>query len=841
VRWMGDIEMPAQGEDAAAYLSRTGKVLDFDPKLLETYNFPDAAETRASIRAMGFVVNGLDLTDIADKISGFSIVRAARDKQIYGQGIIYPVMDNGTISYPLAANKLTNDDKTRIANTYMYHSPEMLFGYDMGEFANGDSIRIEDYYASEGADMGKVHTLPNAHMYEKLYEQATPGSGSGQGQKGYIDSIKYSHLAPASEGVSLYNPDDPTRVYDPLAVVGVGSAFAGQMARTGAGQLFVMDTSNQLGDYGDPTNYLRPICSYVRTKDTLYGGQTDAAKANTEYMFCGHYQEVNTALYTANGNSWVLNNIDVFGGDAFVNIFDFARLIYDGRVVGFPPTPPVYGFSHGIIFPIESHVNTNLRKGVHLAKDRSYDRSFVSADVNNTSGVTIDFLNDSTVTHLESFDYEDAYSQDESSIFYPALPIDFVSQTRNGKIVRRSEVKYNGEAIDNFRRYLPNNFIEVDVRGGNITNLIFSNDMLFYLQNMAVGYLPVFERQVMSGSVGGDTQVGVGGILERYDQISNWNGSQHKFSLVKVPDGFIWFDMRRRTFMKMKSGAGIYEISTVKGKQAFFANAFPSGDILTNDNPVLGKGISGHYDERFGEVRMVFNNGLIGSFTNVYNNKKDHFSGDFSEAPTLAISCNGFYLQSTPRRPAIQNATAYAVGAEVTDTSNLSNYVCILAYTSAGPAIQPNADATHWTLVNSKNQAYVANKGTICKLFGLVYDNYLDFIISDGSESPIICDNVALAGNNVHGSENPFSDYLYSNSFQSASDLALDGTVANRDYGFRDRIWYSSIPNEDKARLIDNFLRLKIRKDNKLSGSLFNSKDKLTKIVSLTTWFRYAK
>jgi hypothetical protein len=53
---------------------------------------------------------------------------------------------------------------------------------------------------------------------------------------------------------------------------------------------------------------------------------------------------------------------------------------------------------------------------------------------------------------------------------------------------------------------------------------------------------------------------------------------------------------------------------------------------------------------------------------------------------------------------AIANSHAYALADRVISTSTHKIYQCILAYTSAGTAIAPNLDTTHWVEVSSTNK-----------------------------------------------------------------------------------------------------------------------------------------
>ena len=57
-----------------------------------------------------------------------------------------------------------------------------------------------------------------------------------------------------------------------------------------------------------------------------------------------------------------------------------------------------------------------------------------------------------------------------------------------------SNPKTNNENIDSWTTFMPNNYIDVDTRYGEITELKSFKDKLFFWQNNAIGLLSVNER-----------------------------------------------------------------------------------------------------------------------------------------------------------------------------------------------------------------------------------------------------------------------------------------------------------------------------------------------------------
>ena len=66
--------------------------------------------------------------------------------------------------------------------------------------------------------------------------------------------------------------------------------------------------------------------------------------------------------------------------------------------------------------------------------------------------------------------------------------------------------------------------------------------MLFYWQDKAVGYLPINERITVASALGAPTEIGVGGVMTRYDERTDFYGNQNTHGLIENPEGFVWVD-----------------------------------------------------------------------------------------------------------------------------------------------------------------------------------------------------------------------------------------------------------------------------------------------------------
>ena len=80
-----------------------------------------------------------------------------------------------------------------------------------------------------------------------------------------------------------------------------------------------------------------------------------------------------------------------------------------------------------------------------------------------------------------------------------------------------SQLKTNGEFIDNWMTFKAADFIDVDSRYGEVTNLLTVNDIIYYWQNRAFGKFSVNERSLISDQNNNTIQLGQSGVLQRND------------------------------------------------------------------------------------------------------------------------------------------------------------------------------------------------------------------------------------------------------------------------------------------------------------------------------------
>lgn len=862
VHWMKDIKMPAQMDTLD---DNHNPISGGNARILKQATTV-APERQFSIRVMGIKIDGLNLKEITDNLGvaladlpkyfrGFSIVRAPREQTIMGQGLLWPVVIPAASAVinpmgPIAMNwdwRVHDGIGTgrRKENYYAFYSPDFLLRYNnLPNKLEGDKLKIVDYLHDDDpgvAIKGTRETIED-HWYFKYFmpgsvnvkytsvgiENAINPNNSREIEIGETNvvitpSLKFNNIGSAVAAVvnggvtadgrgarkMLLNTREVESVAATEFEFGYGVGIDATTGADGAGSI--------LED--------RPLVNYIRPRSNLYGGPSASAKAATEYISQGHYQAFDTAFMAhLIGNAGIANDIEVYGGDCFIGIWDVAHLVKDEDAGGGK-------ISYGLFFPVESNTNFNLREGRHLGPYRSFP---------NANGIAY-----GTGSHdkPEAFVYNPAYSSDLIPITFPGLPV----VTRRNILEHTwyySLKKQDGEILDNFRIIKQANFQNVDAALGPITAGVVKDGKLFCLQSKGVCYLPVNEKESIANTLGTALNIGTGGVMPRYDNTDDYYGSDSQSSVIVTESGFVFFDFRRRTFCNVTTG-NPKPLSVFKGIRADLIDRIKQSTYM-DASPFTGIGISGVYDGQRKHAIMSFkqlldDEGNVGEdFTiilDVLNGEV--FAGRTGFASPHYVEHNDKIYSIRDRffEDELLENTDYALYQFVTQEDVL--YMCILAYNSGSPAVAPLIDTTHWIPISAANQVWIHEYGDVCKFYGLVQQAFLALIINFPEEK----DPIAKMVNNFEYNMSPafWDDIKLENSWQTAQDIAID-IVNNREYEFRNRMWHATAPQDDNTgKMTDLWCKITMRKNNLLTSDPTISKNELIKFVSLVTYLEISE
>lgn len=637
--------------------------------------------------------------EIVDKISGFSIVRAERDKRIITEGFLMQVSDNGTDCIPIAGPYARrNSIFTGSLTQYMtLICPDRLASYDMPSYSVGSLI--EGCFWLRATD---YENPPTSNLFMKSVDQSNQVESRYFNQYTTSDGVtrlnKITAMADVNEYDTLTNFGSSNRNYknftwfqavalldvENTCVTGVPSSTADLSGHAAvAGARTVLEFQDPLlyrggtFQYGDLSitgaSVDKLVVDVVIENTNQYGGISDAALASTLYISTGHFQPINATVIaetndTNNPSTYTkltFNNVEIWGGDCYTCLVDYGHSLYN---TDFAFMPYLGTNSWGIKFPLQCNVNYDLRRGRTVANNKmGYTAGMAAAPP-----VGVVYKDTFSNIRLESFQYNKAYSSDGKVFNYPALPVNFKNIGEFKFRVRFAGVKFPNELINSFRTFLTNDYKDIDGQGGEINNVRTKDGRVIVWQNKLVSTVPILERQLLTGLSGAPTTLGTGGVVDRYDPLNSYFGNQHQQGLTQTEYGFAWFDMRRKAFVIMDINAGIIEVSKIDGLKGFFDEVFleasesgmPSNIPVLNsptfkDNssrPLNGLGITGVYDPKFKTTYLTFKFKLLRNifediydgepkdFTIAYDHIDKFFVGFFDWTPAISHNHNQIVL-----------------------------------------------------------------------------------------------------------------------------------------------------------------------------------------------------
>lgn len=822
-----------------------------------------------SLNPSAFKLSGLDIPEsVMNQIGGFNIVRAERDPIVITQGLLMQTVLDPTVG----ANRLMPLGITRTNySTYLpYYSndgdlcscicPDWLVGQKEISSIGKIGSKIKEAFWLDGGhfktyDSNKsfvtklFNTMPNDSSSPRTM---TLGSMNGFGIRNYNEfNGDVDILGIGTDFYNRYSPCDAGTID-----AGVDSTCTGVPGYIGSplvesvGCKKLQIFPNKFAHYGPLDNYNWYLGSVLSNYNKIvvnflsdlnpnnqYGGNSDAAIANTLYMSTGHFQPINAQVKadTLNGtfssgpyagqNKYTFNDIEIFGGDCFTNLIDIGYGLWDDTSI-----ENILAYS--MWFPCEGNANYNLRRGRKVSNSGLHP------------GGTPQSIKWLTPTRLEDYSYNKSYSTDGNFIKYPALPLYYKFTGKFEYRMRWAGPKYPGELKNSFRNFRLPDYRDLDGQRGQINNVKARDSKLFYWQDHSVGYTPILERQLVGGGALGDaTALGVTGVIDRYDDIDTYFGNQHQHGLTETEYGFAWFDMRRRAFMVMGIGSKPEEMSMVKGLQVFFNNEFDEGNVLHNglyntnnlaipEVPLIGYGIVGVYDPTFKMTYLTFKyikrdirdidlekiSSVNKDFTLGYNHILNAFVTFTDCTPAIWHNHNDLVLTANnPKNTKPYNASMPSTSYVVGDTVKVVNveYICIASVTIASyPGTLVNGGTNplalgasggvndFWLAINKTNEIYLQNFGAnLCKFYGKVWTHSLSVVVNFKTDQAVEAQNIefkALGAN--------WTDIECSATNQTASDLNISAT--SRYHRYIDNKWFSSLPLPTNGRLTDYFIKI---------------------------------
>lgn len=829
-KWIGDIRFP------------TNRELPFIQ--YDSVN----NRTLANILGIKFTVN---TSNINDKISGYQIVRSERtsaDKTILSQGLVgYPIYTSigeagdANHLYSLATEPLVRDmyykytSYDRHAETIGNISADDLYERNNSnvsmndtylEFDSPDIVINKPKLPITGAYMDVFGYLTNVenctisgvrgyedndHGFLKQRDILTADKprGFGYGNSLYrtkVDVSNYRLFSAKSVGLGGSADDDATKLIIDGGQIYNNQAYSPQPDNSNSKSKWGLRGTHALLNIEDPiaidTNWLSSsdnirflIANYRVFKGrSIYGGSSYEARTYSKYYPASEFIEASTS------------EVDVYGGDTYISYFIFNRAIYDQetRTEG-------YRIESYQMYPVESTINLNLR----LDKMQDYinwgffrDSGVVDYKLMEDVRMGVSIYGSNYPSELGNlYRYNSVYSAIDKSKEYYSKPFDFDSEEINDTRIYASEKKINGEYIDQWTKFKFNNYIDVDSKHDAITKIVTFKNYLFCVQPTGISIVSVNPRSVINDNNAGELVLGTGGILDRYDYITEKSGSTFYDGIITSDDYLFYVDGKRKRINKIVPGKE-EAISVIKGIDSTL-------DKLTFETVNAG------FDRGYNEVIFA-----IDGITVAFNEAANCFSGSYSFIPGKMISIGGDFYSTFPFN---EDAT-WLYSDFATDT---------IGYSGTNDT-DPDWDNV---LIGPSGQGEglwkhnIGNPGQFYGGDGGAEDSYITLIINPNQNMVCYFDNLDLRTESTDSNGDDVPDDIFyrmevSNSYQEITKELTFNLNQNQNTGSikrLGRIWRTSIlpqvaSGNSASRIVDTYIKLTLRYDNS-SGNKFKVHD----------------
>jgi hypothetical protein len=707
VKWVCDLKMPNHSDNSSAY----------------EFSSLSAADTSAHILGVKVTLKNIPTEDDYFAWQLVRVKRTSSDRSVLANGIIQNPYDNTTEVYPRATS-LTREDSlsgstVNDPNTLILISPEINFNQNLEHRAD-DFIQYNGPFLYTFAV--NTATIQPPWIAHKLNNFA----GNG-------DYTTSSHTCTFSDFRIVPRSADPndkisigSTVYQNYSYGDTTVGGNGYFATTGVG--FSSSPINP-----DPTsNITVAYVSYRRNVfESQYGGVDYYSRQRNEYVGCSKVQ------YSA-------TNINSYEGDTNIGFFG-----QHFQMINFDATASTSDYI-SLLFPVETSIVLNLRHDKYIVENINQVMQQETAGTYDENIHGFDYY---YVQETDAYQYNSVYSLFGGGQIYLDTLLDQSDQTYFPTRVRNSDVKINGEVEDSFTIFRSNNYIDVEGKYGAVNNLLNFKNQLYFWQDKGFGALSVNTRSLIEDNNPGVLALGTGGILDRYDYISNSSGNQNPYSVVPSKQFIYWVDTNKNEIVKFTGQDR--SLSKVKGLQTWI-----------NGKGKLGWVVGG-YDYKYNDILYTM------SFSRVATHA-DTFGG----GNLYTLDSNGTLALDGTQYNIVLNGE-YSSD-EIDGKNNVTSY---------------NGANSKWLIVGTRqtpsssigDKFYFNFKNDVDNTYTLAFNEQVDKFVSFQSFEPyryITLDETYLTtGDNYH---------LYQHNSSSASRSTYYGvtydstvsTVFNKDYPF---------------------------------------------------------
>lgn len=369
------------------------------------------------------------------------------------------------------------------------------------------------------------------------------------------------------------------------------------------------------------------ICN-IKKNVIPYNGNTYVARQNSIYNSCGCYVACDNSI-TPDYHKAVC-----YGGDIYLSVLDYLSTS-SMQVKNDAEDFKQNNLCCVCYIPLESQANLNLRS------DDCYSRTVNQMIGQNLVQNEPAVLPNGYTQKKPYYEYNPVYSAVTGSKQYVSKGIYSVDDQISQNRIVVSELKTNNELIDSWTKFKFANYLDVDSQYGQITNLKVFDNKLYFWQDSAVGIASVNERSLITDANANALVLGTGGVLARFDYLSNQNGSSivNDKSIVTSSSSIYWYDFDKNEICSLSQS--LQPLSKTKNVQSHLNSL----SRKKKDNVVS------FYDRKYNEVwfriydRSLIYNEYLQCFTSFYTHTPNWFF-PFSDKLVTIKDNNLYYLHN---------------------------------------------------------------------------------------------------------------------------------------------------------------------------------------------------
>ena len=370
---------------------------------------------------------------------------------------------------------------------------------------------------------------------------------------------------------------------------------------------FLLSTEEETGGFIVPntSKLYTSICNIYRDaiQDGVISDEQEMYYGFGNYFELKYQDDKLKVIYGSDKE--VSDKLIVFDGDIYITPHEFTTVY---KAYDFNSVDTLQSIQITNYVPLESKVNTYFDYGMNLMNTDSANLMYEPGAID---GVT----SQERPAHQYNLVYSD---NDTSNDVFTLISTDKNETNQFKQRAYYSELKTNGEFVDNFLIFKPSAFIDVDSKYGEITEMLTDKNQLYYWQDHAFGRFSVNERSLVNDQNGNTIMLGQAGILSRYDYASTKYGMRPQdFCARSTEQGIYWVDINNKAVV-----AGNSEQVVNYGEQLGVQNLINSR--LTSDIPKVDYDLQNNelLCKCLGDDQLVFNI-KYGMATSIYTRRYD--------------------------------------------------------------------------------------------------------------------------------------------------------------------------------------------------------------------------